>query len=94
MQAQLEERAAKQLPDSVAATSGHADLKSPAEMSFAELDSTIDAGLLQTRERLLPYLMEMRERLHAQGTPTEKNQNASRLIRSCCALRAPDSKPP
>jgi len=75
----LAERAAKKIVPIMAATSGQVDLKSPSEMSFTELDSTIDAGLLQARDRLLPYLLEMRERLHAQGSRTDLPDNPKGL---------------
>ena len=54
-------------PDVAPATSSQIDLKSPEEMSFVELDGTINAGLLHAKKHLIPYLVEMRERLHAQG---------------------------
>lgn len=45
-----------------------------ASMSFAELDSTITEGLTSAKSKLVnlePYLLEMRERLSAQGRRTD-----------------------
>lgn len=49
------------------ATSGQIGAKSPAEMNFGELNSAIDAELISCKERLIPYLVEMRKLLNVQG---------------------------
>jgi hypothetical protein len=51
-------------------TSGHLAQSDIEQMSFVELDATITDGLSlvhRSQTELLPFLAEMRERLHAQG---------------------------
>jgi hypothetical protein len=49
-------------------TSGQVDLKS---MNFGELDQAIDRELCGVRDRLIPYLVRMRELLSDQGQRTD-----------------------
>ena len=49
-------------------TSGQVDLKS---MNFRELDQAIDGELCGVRDRLIPYLVRMREMLSDQGKRTD-----------------------
>jgi hypothetical protein len=55
-------------------TSGHLTQSDIEQMSFVELDATITDGLSlvqRNQTKLLPFLAEMRERLHKQGKRTD-----------------------
>jgi hypothetical protein len=55
-------------------TSGHLTQSDIEQMSFVELDAIITDGLSlvhRNQTELLPFLTEMRERLHAQGKRTD-----------------------
>jgi len=92
------------------ATSGQLTQSAIEQMSFVELDATIAEGLSlvhRNQAQLLPFLAEMRERLHAQGKRTdlpdtpkgltwqkwvENNKHVIGSIRTVNRLLAPSKK--